>query len=344
MNKTTLGPRSSISPDELIRLRDSIYSADLLITAIAHFDFFSKLEEMPLNIVGILNKFQLKERPADVMLTLFKSMGLIKLKNDIYSNTELAKEYFIGESERSLVPYYSTLAERSEVIQMLDVLRTGKPAGWSGRKREQEWSIAMERNDFAQMFTSGMDSRGAYFSPGLADTFDFSKFTSVLDIAGGSGIYAINIKKGNPSIRAGLLEKTPVDKVVRKSLKEKGLSGFLEIYEGDMFKDEYPSGFDIHLYSHVFHDWPTQDLMMLARKSFRSLNPGGIIMIHDAHINRQKTGPMSVAEYSVLVMFATNGKCYAGGEREEILSSTGFNKVKFKPTLWNRSIITGVKE
>ena len=344
MTASTLGPRSSISPDELIRLRDSIYSADLLITAIGHLDFFSKLDAKPSNIVGILNKFQLKERPADVMLTLFKSMGLIRLKDDIYYVTDLAKNYFTKDSLKSLVPYYSTLSERAEVLQLLDVLRTGKPAGWSGKQKEQEWSIAMERDDFAQMFTSGMDSRGAYFSPGLTSAFDFSKYGSVLDIAGGSGIYAINIKKANPDIRAGLLEKSPVDKVVRKSLKKKGISGLIEVYEGDMFRDEFPPNFDIHLYSHVFHDWEAKDLKTLAKKSFKSLNPGGIIMIHDAHINRQKTGPMSVAEYSVLVMFATKGKCYSIGEMEEILGFAGFKKIKFKTTLWNRSIITGYKE
>lgn len=340
----TLGPRSSISPDELIRYRDSIYAVDLVITAIAHLDFFSKLGQNPLNTVGIRNKFQLKERPADVMLTLFKSMGLIRFRDEVYHISDQAREFFTVESERSLVPYYSTLSERSEVLQLLEVLRTGKPAGWSGKQKEQEWSLAMERDDFARMFTSGMDSRGAYFSPGLTRTFDFSKYNSVLDIAGGSGIYAIQIKKTHPDIRAGLLEKSPVDKVVRKNLKNKGLSGFIEVYEGDMFRDEYPPDFDIHLYSHVFHDWEVNDLKDLAKKSYRSLNPGGMIMIHDAHINRQKTGPMSVAEYSVLVMFATKGKCYAVGEMEEILGSAGFKKIKFKPTIWNRSIIVGHKE
>jgi hypothetical protein len=53
---------------------------------------------------------------------------------------------------------------------------------------------------------------------------------------------------------------------------------------------------------------------------------------------------MSVAEYSVLVMFATNGKCYSIEEMEDILTGTGFSKIKYKTTIWNRSIITGVKE
>ena len=334
----------AMHPDELIRLRDSVYSVDLLIAAIGHLDFFSKLEETPSNLVSIINKFQLKDRPADVMLSLFMSMGLLELKKNTYHVTEVAGKYLNRKSPESLVPYYSTLTERPLVSEMLEVLRTGKPAGWSGRKREKELMQAMELDNFAEMFTSGMDSRGAYFAPGLASTVDFSKYNSVLDIAGGSGIYAVTIKNHYPSIRAGLLEKDPVDKVVKRSLAKKGLSNYLDIYEGDMFRDEYPSGFDVHLYSHVIHDWDVKEIEILIGKSWRTLEPGGIIMIHDAHLDKNKRGPLSVAEYSVLVMFATPGKCYSVGEIEEMLQRTGFINIRYQPTRWNRSVITGTRE
>jgi hypothetical protein len=335
---------SSFGADELISYRDSVYAADLLIAAIGHLDFFSKLDEFPSNLVGILNKFQLKDRPADVMLTLFKSMGLIELKKDKYRVTNLAKEYLTRNSGHSLVPYYSTLTERSEVSKILEVLRTGKPAGWSGKRKEEELTLAMERDDFAEMFTSGMDSRGAYLAPVLAESFDFSKYKSILDIAGGSGIYAITIKNRHPSIRAGLLEKSPVDRIVTRGLKKKGQAGLLQVFEADMFAENFPDGFDIHLYSHVLHDWDYKEIKILLDKSFQSLNPGGIVMIHDTHLNKDKKGPLSVAEYSVLVMYATEGKCYSLGEMEELLTSAGFEDIDFGITGGNRSIITGLKK
>jgi hypothetical protein len=41
-------------------------------------------------------------------------------------------------------------------------------------------------------------------------------------------------------------------------------------------------------------------------------------MIHDAHINAAKNGPLPVAEYSVLLMFASEGKCYSISEMEYV--------------------------
>jgi acetylserotonin N-methyltransferase len=47
-------------------------------------------------------------------------------------------------------------------------------------------------------------------------------------------------------------------------------------------------------------------------------------LIHDAFLNREKDGPLHVAEYSVMLMHATQGRCYGVGEMEEWLTETGF--------------------
>jgi hypothetical protein len=67
-------------------------------------------------------------------------------------------------------------------------------------------------------------------------------------------------------------------------------------------------------------------------------------MIHDAHINPDKSGPLSVAEYSILLMFSTHGKCYSIAELGEIMETVGFVEVEEIKTLGNRSIIIGRKK
>ena len=66
-------------------------------------------------------------------------------------------------------------------------------------------------------------------------------------------------------------------------------------------------------------------------------------MIHDAHINPEKSGPVSVAEYSILLMFSTSGKCYSATELGEIMRSVGFVNIREINTMGNRSIIIGEK-
>jgi len=98
-----------------------------------------------------------------------------------------------------------------------------------------------------------------------------------------------------------------------------------------MEEDEFPEGFDVHRSSNVLHDWDFSDVKLLLENSYRNLNPGGRIMIPDAHINAAKNGPLPVAEYSVLLMFASEGKRYS------------ISEMKYVPTVANRSIIIGEK-
>lgn len=330
-------------PSELIRLRDGIYASDLLVTAIGHLDFFTEICNRDFNFNSICNHFKIDKRCTDVMLTYFIALGLIDLKNGVYSVTEKAAEFLLKSSLWSLVPYFSTQLERPVVEKMLKALKTGEPQSWGGKKDEQDWAKAMDRPDFAEMFTAGMDSRGAYFAPGIADKFDFSKYNSLLDIGGASGIYAASIIEHYPNLNAGVLEKSPVDKIAGFSIVRKGKQNSIKIFEGDMFRS-IPSGFDIHLFSHVMHDWNTDQNRTLIKNSFDSLNAGGVIIIHDAHINADKSGPLSVAEYSILLMFSTSGKCYSITELGEIMESVGFKDIEEIKTLGNRSIIIGRKK
>jgi adenosylcobinamide amidohydrolase len=83
--------------------------------------------------------------------------------------------------------------------------------------------------------------------------------------------------------------------------------------------------------------------VQLLAKSFASLEPGGMIAIHDAHINAAKTGPLPVAAYSALLMTITEGKCYSEQEMAGLLTNAGFLWVAHVPTVADRSVIIAQK-
>lgn len=337
-----LQAKPSTDPTQLIRLRDSIYASDLFMTAVSHLDLFSVLENDPMDLKDICLRFGLQSRPTDVMMSLFKAMGLVIEHRNLHQLTPLAREHLTEGSNWNLIPYLNTLKDRPTVNKMYEVLKSGQPASWGEKRNDLPWELAMEEEEFAWQFTEGMDSRGAWFAPGLASSFPFSGYRKILDIAGASGIYAAAIKKEHPNTKVALLERPPVDEVARKSLEKRGLQHEIEVIAGDMFKDT-PQGYDVHLYSHVLHDWDIDTIMQLCSLSWKTLNPDGRIVIHDAHLNHEKSGPLSVAEYSVLLMFLTEGKCYSLGEIESILSTQGFVDIHFQSTVGNRSVISGKK-
>jgi len=331
-------------PSGLIKLRDSIYAADLFTVATSHLKLFSwiSLNKAP-SISEICTEFQIKERPADVMLTLLKSYNLITEKLGRFYLTELAQEHLVDSAQWCLEPYIASQKNRSICLDMLKVLQTGEPISWGAEKDENEWAIAMEKEEFAESFTSAMDSRGAYLAPAFARSVDFSAYNRLLDIGGASGIYSVAVVQKHKHITASVLEKPPVDKATRYSVNKREMADRVSVIASDMFKEDLPKGFDVHLYSNVLHDWDTDDVKTLLKKSYDSLLPGGILLIHDAHINAEKTGPVEIAEYSVLLMSSTRGKCYSVKEMEDMLIGAGFSNIEVIQTVAKRSVIKAKK-
>src|SRR5262245_53818154 len=109
----------------------------MLITGLVHLDLFSWLAEHPASLSGICRAFDLAERPADVMLTLFAAMGLVERREDVFHLTERAHEHLVKGSPWFLGPYYANLRDRPIALDLLKVLRTGKPANWGAQKDEK---------------------------------------------------------------------------------------------------------------------------------------------------------------------------------------------------------------
>jgi hypothetical protein len=330
-------------PTSIYRYRDGLYAVDLLTAAICHLDLFSWLAENPADKATICRALDLRDRPADVMLTLFTAMGHLQNEGGIFSLTAMAREHLVKSSPWFIGPYFASVKERPVCQDILAVLRSDKPANWASLKNEKEWAKAMEGDAFANKFTAAMDCRGSYLGPAMAQKLDCSGHRRLLDIAGGSGIYACALVARHPHLGASVLEKSPVDGIARKSVADRGFAGRVEVIVGDMFADPFPAGFDLHLFSNVLHDWGEAPVKQLLRKSFAALPPGGMIIIHGAHINAGKTGPLPVAAYSALLMTITEGKCYSEGELAEYLQEAGFGDVKHTSTAADRSIITARK-
>lgn len=330
-------------PTSIYRYRDGLYAVDMLTTAICQLDLFSRLAEQPADLANLCHALDLRERPADVMLTLLTAMGLLQNSAGVFSLTTLAREHLVKSSPWFIGPYFASVKERPVCRDILAVLRTGQPSNWASLRDEKQWAKAMEDDTFANSFTAAMDCRGAFLGPALAANLNCSRHRRLLDIAGGSGVYACAMVARHPHLKAAVLEKAAVASITCRSLASRAFADRVEVLVGDMFADPLPVEFDLHLFSNVLHDWDENGVKQLLAKSSAALPAGGMIVIHDAHINADKTGPLPVAAYSALLMTITEGRCYSEKEMAGYLTEAGFGDIAYAPTAADRSVITARK-
>ena len=336
-------------PTPLYRIRDGAYAADLLIAAVAELDLFSWLTAHgPVPAARLRGALGLAERPADVLLTYCAALGLVDRDvdaEDVVTVTDLARQHLTAGSPHDLRAYYRSLAERPAVRELVDVLRTDRQAAWASATTVEtpDWSSRLGDTAFAERITAAMDARGAFLGPALAAAIADVPVTALLDVGGSSGIYAAAVLRDRPGARAAVFERPPVDVAARTLLTRRGLADRIDVVTGDMFADPLPVGFNVHLYSQVLHDWDEQRVRHLLASSFAALPAGGWLVDHDTHVDADKRGPLPVAEYSVLLMHSTPGKCWSVGELGGMAADVGFVDIEHRPAAGDRGVLLARK-
>ncbi|MBB3207205.1 2-polyprenyl-3-methyl-5-hydroxy-6-metoxy-1,4-benzoquinol methylase [Rhodopirellula rubra] len=347
MSTVDLMQTPSSDPAVILRYRDRQYAADLIGAAILEFDFFSFIDQHAgISFDNLCSHFEWQTRPADVLLTLCRASGFIANESDGgIVLTSVGREFLTSDSQWFLGPYYQPIADSPVRKDFVSILRTGKPANWQAKSDGADWHESMKDETFARSFTDLMNCRGIAFGQKLAAAVSdqIAGHQHMLDVGGGSGIYSSTMVTRHPHLRATVLEQSPVDEIARKEIDRLGLSDQVHVHSADMFRDPWPTDVDVVLLSNLLHDWDVAEAQQIVNKAREALPVGGLIIIHGAIINAEKTGPLPVAEYSSLLMNITQGKCYSVSEYGDFLRPHGFELHPYRDTTGDRGFLTATK-
>jgi SAM-dependent methyltransferase len=319
----------------------------LMAAAIVHLGLFTWLDaNKGVDTKAICRQFDFAARPADVLLTLCRANGYLTTDADDRNElTPLAREHLVKGSPWYLGPYYAPIQDTPVVRDYLKVLRSGKPANWQAKADGADWHESMMSVEFARDFTALMNCRGRVFGQVMARKLTplLAGRRRVLDVGGGSGIYTSTLVAAHAHMTGIVLEQVPVDAIARAEIESHGLSDRVRVESADMFVDSWPDDIDVLLLSNVLHDWDFPEVRVLLEKAAHVLPAGGLLVIHEAFLNDDKTGPVAVAEYSALLMNITQGKCYTPLEYGGILAELGFDVGPYVDTIADRGYMTATK-
>src|SRR5436190_23542258 len=86
---------STTDPTPLFEHFRGSYATELLTAAVAHFGVFGRLAAAPLSLAELRSTLGLQERPAIVLVTALRAMGLIREVNGQLALTPLAAEHLV---------------------------------------------------------------------------------------------------------------------------------------------------------------------------------------------------------------------------------------------------------
>ncbi|MGE4550715.1 MAG: methyltransferase, partial [Opitutales bacterium] len=322
---------------------------ELLVAATCHLKLFDKLASSPLAWDDMKQALGLGERPLVVLTTALRAMGMLDKNPDgRFAPSPLAAEHLVSGGDFSVNDYLGLAADSPNVLAMLEHLRTDKPIGDEEEEgtsfifKEGEKS-KMDQESEARRLTLSLAGRAKNVAPHLATNYPLRNAQTLLDLGGGSGIYAIAYLLAQPELKAIVLDRPEVLKVAEESGEEHGIGDRLELREGDMFTDELPSC-DVALLSNVLHDWNLPECETLVQRCADAVKPDGEVIIHDVFLNDEMDGPLPIALYSASLFSLTEGRAYSAAEYRAMLEKAGLRPGEVTSTLVHCGALAGRKE
>src|SRR5688500_1297100 len=121
-------------------------------------------------------------------------------------------------------------------------VRTGEPADRLVLGAELFEYLAKHPEDSADFDEAMTDLRKQFTGPILM-AYDFSQFTTIVDVAGGQGFFLQCLLAGNPTVKGVLFDQPHVVEAGRAAMAEAGLAERCEVVGGDFF-ESVPPGAD----------------------------------------------------------------------------------------------------
>jgi hypothetical protein len=324
------------------------YGTELLTAAAAHFDLFGRLARRPMTSEELAADLALANRPAVVLFTALRAMGLITTDAEQrLALTPLAREHLVPDSEFDVSAYLGLAADSPGVLSMVERLRTNRPPGTAEHEGGAAFIYragvrsAMDEEASARHLTMGLAGRAKNVAPVLAERVPLGGSRLLVDVGGGSGLYAVAYLRRFPNLRAIVWDRAEVLKVAGEMGQLYGVSDRLECRPGDMFDDPLPEGADCVLLSNVLHDWDVPQCRHLIARCAAALPAGGRLLIHDVFLNDALDGPLAVALYSAALFSLTEGRAYSAAEYRDWLVEAGLEPQPIIPTLIHCGVLEG---
>lgn len=325
------------------------FSAFQLPTLLAalDLDLFESLAQAPASSDELAERLKLNRRAMRAILPALASLGLLTQRQGRYHLTDSSRDFLLrgsplysGNGLAILIPHSRehvvAAARAPESASRWDLTTGESPAdGWSAGK------IDLATGKVIAAFMHSLAVSGALVA---AQRVSLAGTRRLLDVGAGSGVFSIAFAEANPQLRCTLMElETMCEVALAEYVSKSTARDRIDARAVDMFRQDWPQGYDALFFSNILHDWDLPTCRMLAGKAFAALPKGGQILVHEMLLDDTRDGPLLTTLFSVYMLMGTKGQQFTAPDLAEILTSVGFTDFRVTPTHGNYAVVSARK-
>lgn len=318
------------------------------VTAALEVGLFETMAKGPVSMPELVASTGLNERGIKALLRILTALGLLMQHDDRYGITDVTHHFLLKDS-----PYYwGGVLERICVSNpqhksLLEILRQGSTGssavGGESDKPADAWESGQLDIEQARHIAAFMHSHSMPAAVGVARNGDFTGVKKLLDVGGGSGCFSIAIAQQYPQIHCTIMDLAAMCQLVPDYVKEGAVEGRVDAVAVDMFRQEWPRGYDALFFSNILHDWSFETCAQLLARACSCLPEGGKIYLHEMLLDDNGNGPVHAAAFSIMMLIGTRGQQFTFPELRQLLQDAGFADINVISTHGYYSLVTAHK-
>jgi SAM-dependent methyltransferase len=189
-----------------------------------------------------------------------------------------------------------------------------------------------------------MHERSQLYADKVAKIICRNNIGKLCDLGSGPGSYSVAILNKDKKAFATLIDRPAAIKVARQIHKNHSTYKRINFVCGDLFADDFESGFNTILLSNIIHIYNIKENKKLFKKVYKALELGGRFILYDYFLLENQIEPYDAALFAVtMLLYTKTGKSYTSAETISLLKDTGFTRLKNINVGNGSSIIEGVK-
>ena len=172
----------------------------------------------------------------------------------------------------------------------------------------------------------------------VVDAYDFTRFGTIVDVAGGHGRLLAAILASAPDAQGVLYDLPEVIAGAPALLRESHVAERVRLAEGSFF-DGVPAGGDAYVLKHIIHDWDDDASVRILRNVRSAAAAGAALLLVETVIPEDDSG--SIAKWTDMEMLIINNGRGTAGEYRRLFDEAGFQMIGVVDTASRFSIIEG---
>ena len=223
--------------------------------------------------------------------------------------------------------------------QLAHTVETGRPGAEQALGMPM-WDYLDHNPEFGATFNNAMTRLSALDWPAIKSAYDFTQFSTIVDIGGGHGQLLAFILDAAPGAKGVLLERQALIEEAEDHLRAAGVLTRCRTEAGSFFETA-PSDGDLYVMRRVIHDFDDEQAAEILKNVRRHMPKGATLLVLESVVP-PGNAPDFAKSLDLDMMLFVGGRERTEPEFATLLNRAGFRSPRVIPTVSSISLIEAV--